>query len=171
MPDMLVRLYDLPDPEGCYQRACEAGASIRRAEPWDRFALRTFIEANFMPIWASEADMAFSGHPITGFVATMEGRIVGFAVYECSRRGFFGPTGVREDLRGSGVGAALLLRCLEAMRDMGYAYAVIGGVGPQAFYEKACGAFVIPGSETGIYRSAYEELLQRHATEQGTQPS
>ena len=81
----------------------------------------------------------------------MEGRIVGFAVYECSRRGYFGPTGVREDLRGRGLGAALLFRCLEAMREMGYAYAVIGGVGPQAFYEKVCGAFVIPGSETGVY--------------------
>jgi predicted N-acetyltransferase YhbS len=171
MPDMLVRLYDLPDPEGHYRRAHEASASIRRAEPWDRFALRSFIEANFWAAWAPEADLAFSGHPITGFVATMEGRIVGFAVYECSRRGFFGPTGVREDLRGRGLGAALLFRCLEAMREMGYAYAVIGGVGPQAFYEKVCGAFVIPGSETGIYRSVYEELLQRQAAEQETPPS
>jgi hypothetical protein len=34
---------------------------------------------------------------------------------------------------------------------MGYAYAIIGGVGPAAFYEKVCGAFVIPGSERGIY--------------------
>jgi predicted N-acetyltransferase YhbS len=167
---MLVRLYDLPDPEGHYRRAREAGASIRRVEPWDRFALRSFIEANFWAAWAPEADLAFSGHPITGFVATMEGGIVGFAVYECSRRGFFGPTGVREDLRGRGLGAALLLCCLEAMREMGYGYAVIGGVGPQAFYEKVCGAFVIPGSEAGIYRSVYEELLQRQAAEKKTPP-
>ena len=108
MPDMLVRLYDLPDPEGYHRRAREAGASVRRAEPWDRFALRGFIEANFMAAWAAEADLAFSGHSITGFVAMMEGRNVGFAVYECSRRGFFGPTGVREDLRGRGLGAALM---------------------------------------------------------------
>jgi len=163
---MLVRLYDLPDPEDYYRRAREAGATVRRAEPWDRFALRGFIEANFLGTWAAEADLAFSGHPITGFVAMVEGRIAGFAVYECSRRGFFGPTGVREDLRGHGLGAALLFRCLEGMREMGYAYAVIGGVGPQAFYEKVCGAFVIPGSDTGIYRSAYEEAGQRQAVEQ-----
>jgi len=168
---MLVRLYDLPDSEPYYERAREVGAGIRRAEAWDRFALRSFIEANFWEAWAPEADLAFSGHPITGFVATLEGRIAAFAVYECSRRGYFGPTGVREDLRGRGLGAALLFRCLESMREMGYGYAVIGGVGPQAFYEKTCGAFVIPESETGIYRSAYEELLQRHAAEQGTQPS
>lgn len=170
MPDMLVRLYDLPDPEGHYRRAGEAGADIRRAEPWDRFALRSFIEANFWEVWAAEADLAFSGHPITAFVATVEGHIAGFAVYECSRRGFFGPTGVREDLRGRGLGAALLFRCLEAMSDLGYAYAVIGGVGPQAYYEKVCGAFVIPGSETGIYRSVYEELRQRRSAEQQAQP-
>lgn len=165
MPDMLVRLYDLPDPEGYYRRAREAGATIRRAEPWDRFALREFIEANFWGPWAAEADLAFSGHPITGYLAMVEGRIAGFAVYECSRRGFFGPTGVREDLRGCGLGAALLFRCLESMCEMGYGYAVIGGVGPQAFYEKVCGAFVIPGSETGIYRSVYEEARQRQAKE------
>ena len=51
----------------------------------------------------------------------------------------------------SGIGAALLYRCLEAMWEMGYAYAVIGGVGPAEFYEKVCGAFLIPGSEQGIY--------------------
>jgi hypothetical protein len=50
------------------------------------------------------------------------------------------------------VGSALLFRCLEAMRELGYAYGIIGGVGPAAFYEKACGAFVIPGSERGIYQ-------------------
>jgi predicted N-acetyltransferase YhbS len=171
MPDMLVRLYDLPDSEECYRRAREAGARIRRAEPWDRFALREFIEANFWEAWAPEAELAFSGHPITGFVALMEGRIVGFAVYECSRRGFFGPTGVREDLRGRGLGGALLFRCLESMREMGYGYAVIGGVGPQEFYEKVCGAFLIPGSETGVYLSIYEELRQRLAAEQEKPPS
>ena len=80
----------------------------------------------------------------------------GFGVYECTRRGYFGPTGVQEDLRGNGVGALLLLRCLEAMRDMGYAYAIIGGVGPTKFYEKVCDAFVIPGSDVGVYRPLHE---------------
>ena len=161
MPDMLVRLYDLPDAAPYYRRAAEAGVAVRRAEPWDRFALRSFVEAKFPGPWAAEADLAFSGHPITGFVAVLQGSIVGFGVFECSRRGYFGPTGVREDLRGRGIGAALLFRCLEAMGHMGYAYAVIGGVGPQSFYEKVCGAFVIPGSDPGIYGDAYREMLAR----------
>ena len=38
------------------------------------------------------------------------------------------------------------------MREMGYAYAIIGGVGPAEFYEKAVGAKVIDGSEISIYQ-------------------
>jgi len=122
------------------------------------------VRGEFGETWAVEADRCFNGTPITGFVGTREAEIVGFAVYECTRRGFFGPTGVRADVRGGGLGAALLFRCLEAMREMGYAYAVIGGVGDaRAFYEKACGAFVIPGSEIGVYGPLYE-VMQRKAT-------
>jgi predicted N-acetyltransferase YhbS len=151
MPDMLVRLYDLPSPDQYYRRVEAAGVVIRRADPWDRLRLRTFIDKEFGLWWSTEAELAFGHQPISAFLATQEGFVVGFAAHECTRRGFFGPTGVREDLRGKGIGAALLFRCLESMWEMGYAYAVIGGVGPAAFYEKVCGAFVIPGSEKGIY--------------------
>jgi GNAT superfamily N-acetyltransferase len=151
MPDMLVRLYDLPDAEPYERRSRAAGISIRRAQPWERTPLRSFIETHFPGPWADETEMAFAGHPITAFVAVLDRALVGFAAYECTRRGYFGPTGVREDVRGNGAGAALLFRCLNAMYEMGYAYAVIGGVGPAEFYEKVCGAFVIPGSERGIY--------------------
>lgn len=157
MPDMLVRLYDLPDPSAAYERVTSAGYEVRRAEPWERLAARDFIREHFPDPWPIEADRAFSNTPITAYVATCGPQIVGFAVYECTRRGFFGPTGVREDLRGRGVGAALLFRCLESMREMGYAYAVIGGVGPASFYEKVCGAFVIPGSDPGIYAPLLEQ--------------
>jgi len=150
--DMLVRLYDLPDAAQYEARAEAAGLVVRRAESWDRTPYRSFIEQHFSKRWADEAELAFAGHPITAFVAMKDGEIAGFAAYECTRRGYFGPTGVREELRGSGAGAALLFRCLASMYAMGYAYAVIGGVhDAQPFYEKVCGAFVIPGSERGIY--------------------
>jgi hypothetical protein len=38
------------------------------------------------------------------------------------------------------------------MREMGYGYAIIGGVGPAEFYEKAVGAKIIEGSEISIYQ-------------------
>jgi len=156
MPDMLVRLYDLPNARPSFERASADGYSVRRAEPWDRDQMRSCATRCFGELWAVEADRAFNNSPITAYVATRGPDIGGFAVYECTGRGFFGPTGVREDLRGKGIGAALLFRCLNSMLEMGYAYAVIGGVGPAEFYEKVCGAFVIPGSEVGIYRPLLE---------------
>jgi predicted GNAT family acetyltransferase len=156
MPDMLVRLYGLPDARGYEERAAATGYNIRRADPWDRKRMQEFATGCFGELWAIEADRAFNYSPITAYLATSGPDIGGFAVYECTRRGFFGPTGVREELRGKGIGAALLFRCLDSMREMGYAYAVIGGVGPAEFYERVCGAFVIPGSEVGIYGSLFE---------------
>jgi predicted N-acetyltransferase YhbS len=170
MPDMLARLYALPDAAPYHERAGGAGFTVRRADPWDRERLRRFVKETFGPLWAVEADRAFIHEPITAYVATRGGEIVGFAAYECTRRGYFGPTGVREDLRGNGLGAALLFRCLESMREVGYAYVVIGGVGPVAFYEKTCGAFVIPGSEVGIYGSL-QELMSQPAGGVGKEPA
>ena len=158
MPDMLVRLYDLPDSHGWHERAQGEGGRVRRAEAWERERLLQFIKDTFGPVWATEAEQAFSQAPITAFVAEKGREIVGFAAYECTRRGFFGPTGVRPDMRGGGLGSSLLFRCLESMREMGYGYAVIGGVGPADFYEKVCGAFVIPGSEKSVYGPLYEML-------------
>lgn len=158
MPDMLVRLYDLPNAAQYVERAAADGVSVRRAEPWDRERLRRFIGSTFNPIWVTETDRAFIHLPVTAYIAARGSEMCGFAAYEVTRRGFFGPTGVREELRGRGIGAALLLRCLESMHEMGYAYAVIGGVGPAAFYERICGAFVIPGSEIGIYRTLFESM-------------
>jgi GNAT superfamily N-acetyltransferase len=153
--DLLTRLYSLPDIGPYDAKVREAGFEVRRAEPWDRDTMRSFAK-QFGELWPVEADRAYNHTPITAFVAVREAEMCGFGVYECTRRGYFGPTGVREDLRGNGVGALLLLRCLEAMREMGYAYAVIGGVGPTEFYEKVCDAFVIPGSDVGVYRPLYQ---------------
>jgi hypothetical protein len=49
------------------------------------------------------------------------------------------------------LGNALLMKALEGLRDYGYAYAIIGGVGPKEFYAKNCGAIEIPGSDPGTY--------------------
>ena len=54
---------------------------------------------------------------------------------------------------GDGAGAAEHYAGLfYALRAEGYAYAIIGGVGPVAFYEKCVGAQVIPGSTPGVYK-------------------
>lgn len=101
-----------------------------------------------------EAERAFNSTPITCYLGLHGAEIVGFAVYECTTRDYFGPTGVREDLRGSGLGAALLLASLHSMREMGYAYAIIGAVDDAAeFYKKTVGAAFIDDSDPGIFGS------------------
>ena len=55
-------------------------------------------------------------------------------------------------MRKNGIGTGLLFACLEDMRQQSYGYAIIGGVGPTAFYSKAVGAVLIEGSEPGVYR-------------------
>jgi len=146
MPDMLVHLLKLPEQKPALQ-----GITIRRAQPFELTPVRQFIEQHFSIGWADEATVGFSNKPVSVFLATQEGKILGFAAYETTRRGFFGPTGVAESQRGKGLGAALLIASLQGLRDMGYAYAIIGGAGPTDFYTKAVGAIPIENSTPGIY--------------------
>lgn len=151
MPDMLVKLYSLP-PFPPQDRLKAMGVEIRRALPPDKHAVVEWVREKFSNAWASECDVAFSRQPVCCFLAVKDRGIVGFACVESTCRGFFGPTGVDEAWRGHGIGAHLLFASLAALRDIGYAYAVIGGAGPVEFYRKTVGAIPIEGSEPGIYR-------------------
>jgi GNAT superfamily N-acetyltransferase len=151
MVDMLVRLYALPDSGALYQSVNDQGVTLRRARAFEKHTVADFARTHFSPKWVSEIEVAMSRQPVSCFIATKDKTILGFACYETTARGYFGPTGVDPAARGLGLGKALLFLCLESLRDMGYAYAIIGGVGPREFYEKACGATVIEGSDPGIY--------------------
>lgn len=151
MIDMLVRLYDLPDSSKTYQTVAENGITLRRARAFEKHTVAAFVRTNFSEKWVSEAEVAMTRQPIACFIATKNKEIIGFACYDTTQRGFFGPTGVLESTRKLGVGKALLMRSLEALRESGYAYAIIGGVGPKEFYEKNCNAIEIPGSDPGTY--------------------
>jgi hypothetical protein len=145
MPDLLVNLLKLPSIDE------SPDFIIRRAQPFEFSAVRNFVAANFSLTWADEISVGFARQPISVFVATIQRELVGFSAYECTRRGFFGPTGVIEAAQGIGAGKALLLASLWGLREMGYVYAIIGAAGPVRFYQKAVGAIIIPDSEPGIY--------------------
>lgn len=151
MPDMLVKLYDLPKAPSMEKLDAE-GISIRRAMAPDKHIVVDWVRCTFGDGWASECDVSFSIKPIGCFVAVKDGEVIGFACHDATNLDFFGPTGVLESMRGRGIGAQLLFACLESMRDRGYAYAIIGGAGPADFYAKAAGAIPIEGSVPGIYR-------------------
>jgi GNAT superfamily N-acetyltransferase len=150
--DMLVKLYDLPDSRDLREKLAQAGVSLRRALAPEKHKVIGWIIDNFSDYWASEADVAFSREPVSCFIATRKGAILGFACHDVTCRNFFGPTGVDAKAQKGGIGTALLLACLEDMKHAGYGYAIIGGVGPAQYYAKAVGAVPIEGSDVGIYR-------------------
>ncbi|MCO6449556.1 MAG: GNAT family N-acetyltransferase [Caldilineales bacterium] len=151
MTDMLVKLYELPPLEPELAQMHRDGIDVRRVVPTEKRVVLDWVAQHFDKQWASECDVAFARQPASCFIAVEHGRILGFACYDATAPNFFGPTGVDETQRGRGIGRALLLACLHAMKSQGYAYGIIGGVGPIEFYQRAVGAIVIEGSTPGIY--------------------
>lgn len=152
MQDMLVKLYDLPDVGHLKDRLQNEGIVVRPALAAEKSLVVQWISQRFGEGWASEGEICFSFQPVSCFIAVREGKILGFACYEAAYRNFFGPTGVDEAHRGRGIGAWMLIECLSTMKSMGYAYAIIGGVGPADYYAKTVGASLIAGSDPGIYK-------------------
>jgi len=156
VPDMFVKLLEIPEDSGAVAKLKDEGINIRRIRPYERSVLHRFVMANFSEAWGDEVLNAFSRDPVTCFVATHEKKIIGFGCYETTCKDYFGPTGVLKEYRGKDIGKVLLLACLRALLEMGYAYCVIGGVGPADFYTKCCGATLIPDSVPGIYGDSLE---------------
>jgi predicted N-acetyltransferase YhbS len=147
---MLVRLYALPSLERALAAVASNGIVVKRAIAPERHAVIEWVRAHFASS-VSEVKTAFAQVPATCFIALHKGNVAGFACYDVTARNFFGPEGVDASMRGKGIGRALLLSALHAQRAAGYAYAIIGGVGPAAFYERCVGATSIEGSTPGIY--------------------
>ncbi len=150
MADLLVKLRELPPLEPELARAASRGVAIRRALAPEKPVVLDWVRAHFAP-WTAEVDVAFARLPVACFVAVRGGELVGFACHDAIAPDFFGPTGVVESARGQGIGRALAVAAMHALAAQGYAYAIVGGVGPAAFYEKAFGAVAIAGSTPGIY--------------------
>lgn len=150
--DYLVNLTPLGDNPALGERMRQAGVTVRRPLAPEARLVTRWIAEHFGEGWASEMAVSLARQPVAAFIATRGPELIGFSCHESIARGFFGPTGVAEEARGLGIGHALLLASLLDLKAMGYAYAVIGDVGPSAFYERTVGAIPIPGSENGIYR-------------------
>ncbi|MCP4719291.1 MAG: GNAT family N-acetyltransferase [Desulfobacteraceae bacterium] len=173
--DMLVKLYEV-DPHKTFVRVSkiekENDIIIRQAMAYEKEAVIEFVRSTFTEMWAgwpSECEKAFSNWPLSCFIATcsvpgditIDRKVVGFACYNATCRGFFGPSGVAEPYKRKGIGACLLLSALCAMRQEGYGYAIVGGPDKQEqwdFYSNTVGAITIDGSENGIYRDMLKRI-------------
>lgn len=149
--DLLVNLYSR-QMDILKARTEGVGASIRVALPPEQHIIKDWVRAHFSEYWVSEVSAAMAHQPPGCLIAIVDGQLVGFACYDATARGFFGPTGVAEDQRGKNIGLALFYHTLAAMKAQGYAYAVIGSAGPVDFYVNAAGAMPIPSDKEDIYQ-------------------
>lgn len=148
--DMIVGVTNLPAYE------VHEGVKLKKAFIGDKQAVLDFVAENFESNWVCEAERAIMND--TCFIATENGKILGFSCYDATAKGFFGPIGVTKASRGKAVGKALLIRTLEAMRDFGYGYAIIGWSNNSAgFYENTIDAKFIPNGE--IENSIYANMI------------
>ncbi len=153
MTDMLVKLYDLKDDWSFMAEQEALGITIRKPLGTEKLKIVEWVKKEFGGAWASETDKAISNRPITCFIAVQGQHVLGFANYDATALGFFGPTGVAEAHRGKGTGKALLMACLLDMKLAGYGYAIIGFVGPAEYYAKVVGAIEIPDSSPSIWKT------------------
>lgn len=156
MADMLVNLLEVEDYHKIMEQLKEDGIEIFRAIAPDKLRIVDWVKEHSSRNVAGECDVCFSNKPISCFIAAKGSKILGYACYNATAPDFFGPTRVSEECQGKGIGKTLLLRSLHAMKDEGYQYAIIGGVGPITFYEKCVGAVVIDSSKK---HNVYEHFL------------
>ncbi|MEH7885741.1 GNAT family N-acetyltransferase [Bacillus sp. JJ1609] len=140
--DMLMDLTDYVCPE-------LKNKNIRKVIPADSEKLIQFIEDEFSGRWTESIKRGLDQTKSSIFIAMdSEGVIIGFAAYDVGEKeGYFGPMGVAKGSRTEGIGYSLLHHCLNEMRKQGYTEIVISGAGPIEFYERSCGAKVIPNGQ------------------------
>lgn len=120
--------------------------SIRKVTDKDKDEVREFVLKKFYERWAKTIDYGLELEDIPIYIALRDNNIVGFAGYNISRqrKGYFGPLGVLRAYRDRKIGEALLNACLIDMRQLGFETCIIGNASSIEFYEKACGARIIP---------------------------
>ena len=143
MPYMLVKLYDMPDLAPLIEQQKAAGIEIRRPFVTEKHTFVSWVHNKFGDGPADECEVAFSRSPISCFVAIKDENIIGFACYDVINKDFYGPIGVAKSFRGKDIGKALLLSCLHAMAEEGYAFAVIPTNSEEGFYLKTVNNLIL----------------------------
>lgn len=158
MADMLVKLFHLNSPNELENALLSEGIRIKRALAPDKSEIEEFAKTCANEDYSDEVSAALTNVPATCYIATKGKKLVGFACFEVTAKNFFGPMAVLEEYRKKGIGKALLLKSLVSMREMGYAYAIIGWPTKSAipFYEKSVNASLIDEASSGLYKQMIE---------------
>lgn len=160
---MLIKLFDLPPLQPALDAIAGHQILVRPARPGEEPLIAFWIQQHFGDCWSRCAGSGARCNSNTLFVAVRQAapdlaraqtadlrpeQLAGFSCYDSSNKGMLGPLGVLPEFAGKGIGKALLLTALHAMRAENCAYAVIGWAGPVAWCQRIVGASVIP--EAGL---------------------
>ena len=69
MPDMLVKLYELPESREVYSALAEKGIKIIRPMTPNKTKVVEWVREHFHDGWADEISAAFTRHPVGCFIA------------------------------------------------------------------------------------------------------
>ena len=146
MAEMMVNLRVLRDLEPVLTEQKANGVEIRRAEPFESDTIAEWVREKINPNWGVVCEVALEQTPVACFIAVRKNQnsstvsgdktsalasenILGFACYDVVTKGVFGPSGILEEPKDSGISTALMLSCLHAMAAEDSAHAVIGWAG------------------------------------------
>lgn len=117
--------------------------TFKRADYNDQNAVREFMRKYF-PVWEAEVKNTFNSLPISIHLALKDEKIVAFSAHNANNfgTGWFGPMGTIEEYRGQGLGAVLLKRCLQDIKEWELNEAIIPWVRPIRFYAREVNAVI-----------------------------
>lgn len=137
MADLVVNLYE-HDFNNMKVELKNKNIKIKRVLSPDSDSVVEFVSTNFTKRWASEVKSALYNANPSCYIAVLDEEIIGFACFNATAKGYFGPTGIHPKYRGLNIGQILLFNTLNAMKSEGYGYSIIGSVSESVigFYSK-----------------------------------
>jgi len=100
------------------------GVDFTEVKDFDE-TLLNWIEENFSVLWRTEAEIALKNSYGGVLIARRGEDILGFSAYGVLKRNWFGPIGVKKDIRGKGIGTVLLFKTMSRLRCNGQRIVII----------------------------------------------
>jgi GNAT superfamily N-acetyltransferase len=150
--DLLIKLYEINFGKLVAELETKPEITFRKPIGTDRYLMINWAQQNFPKSWVSEIETALANTPTSCIIAQQHNTLLGFACYDATALGFFGPIGVIGEAQGQGIGRRLAIHCFHEMWLKGYGYAIVGMAASADFYRKITSVIEIPDSDPGLYR-------------------
>ncbi len=154
--DLLIKIHDPQWLDLTSNSLSETDIRLRKPIGPDRSLLLGWAEQHFPTLWVDEIQRALCNQPVSCWLAQRADSLLGFACYDATALGFFGPLGVIDSARGLGIGSALTRACLHEMHLKGYRYAIVGRTQADAFYRRIAPTIPIDDSDPGCYAATLQ---------------